>query len=112
MVINGQEVKGPELFRLLWAEKGKIPICWDYGIDNLIEAFLVRKKRNVKAVLNNILWLNNKTTYIPGKVLLTWFYPKLESIFSSVDTRDMVFSLISLFTETYLPKHIHRELYP
>lgn len=110
LIMDGKVIKGPELFKLLWAEKGKIPLNWDSLTDNLIEPFFIKKGREVKQVLNKILWLNNKTTYIPGKVLLTWFYPKLESVFSSVDTRDMVFSLISLFTENYLPKHVHRRV--
>lgn len=110
LIMDGKEIKGAELFGLLWSEKARIPIYWEYGTDNLIEAFLIRKGRNVEQLLGKILWLNNKSTYIPGKVLLTWFYPKLESLFDSVDTRDMVFALISLFTENYLPKHVHRRV--
>jgi len=108
--IEGQEIKGPALFKRLWMEKGKIPLYWDYETDNHLERFLIRKGRDIKTVLSKILWLNNQSTYIPGKVLLTWFYPKLEALFNSVDTRDMVFALIALFTENYLPNHIHRRV--
>lgn len=108
--IEGKTIKGPELYALLWNEKGKIPLCWDSLTDNLIEPFLIGKGRDVNRVLNKILWLNNRSTYIPGKILLTWFYPKLESLFSSIDTRDMIFAFITLFTENYLPKHIHRRI--
>jgi hypothetical protein len=110
MILDGRRIQGPELFQLLWREKEKIPIYWEVITDNLIEPFLIRKGRDVQTVLRKILWLNNQSTYIPGKVLLTWFYPKLESLFNSVDTRDMVFALIALFTENYLPKHIHRRI--
>ena len=34
-----------------------------------------------------------------AKVLLTWLYPKMESLFSSVDTRDARIRLITLFNE-------------
>ena len=110
LFIEGREIKGQELFGLLWKEKGRVPHYWDFGTDNLIEGFLIRKGRDVEQVVRKILWLNNKSTYIPGKVLLTWFYPKLESLFNSVDTRDMVFAFIALFTENYLPKHVHRRV--
>ncbi len=110
LIIDGKEIRGAELFGLLWKEKGKIPIYWDIHTDNMIEPFLIRKGREVNPVLRKILWLNNKSTYIPGKILLTWFYPKLEALFDSVDSRDMVFAIIALFTENYLPKHVHRRI--
>ncbi|MEO6097381.1 MAG: hypothetical protein ABIW76_17685 [Fibrobacteria bacterium] len=110
LVIEGREIKGAELFGLLWKEKERVPVYWECGTDNLIEAFLIRKGREVNPLLRKILWLNNKSTYIPGKVLLTWFYPKLETLFNSIDTRDMIFAMIALFTENYLPKHVHRRV--
>lgn len=47
---------------------------------------------------------------MPGKVLLSWFYPKNESLFTSADARDIVFGLISLHNENWLPGSIHRRV--
>lgn len=110
LFMDGKQVKGQELYKLLWREKGKIPISWEWTTDNLFESFLIGKGRDVQRFLNKILWLNNKSTYIPGRVLLTWFYPKLEALFNSFDSRDMIFSFISLFIEKYLPGHILRRV--
>jgi hypothetical protein len=110
LIMEGKEIKGPELFKLLWSDKAKIPIYWDYFTDTIIEAFLIEKGRDVQTVLRKILWLHNQSTYIPGKVLLTWFYPRLEALFDSIDTRDMVFTMVTLFTENWLPNHIHRRI--
>ena len=54
--------------------------------------------------------MNNKSSVLPGKVLLTWFYPKLESLFNAIDTRDMVFALITLNHENWFPGVIHRRI--
>jgi len=110
LVIDGRTIKGPELYKLLWSEKGKITTGWDYGTDNHLERFLLEKGREPNKVMAKMLWLNNQSTHIPGKVLMTWFYPKLESFFDSIDTRDMVFSIIAIFTESWLPGHVHRRV--
>jgi hypothetical protein len=44
---------------------------------------------------------------MPGKAVLSWFYPVMD-IFRNYDPREMVFNLIAVFTETYLPGHLHR----
>lgn len=110
LIVDGEQVQGKRLFDLLWAEKGKITCEFDYRLDNHLERFLISKNRDTASILKKVLWLNNNSTHIPGKILLTWFYPKLESIFDSVDTRDMVFSMITIFTEKWLPNHIHRRV--
>lgn len=110
LAIGGKEIKGKDLYSLLWSDHAEIPMYYDYALDNALEPFLVAKGKNVREYMNRVLWLNNQSTYIPGKVLLTWFYPKLEHFFDSLDSRDMVFPLITLFTENYLPKHIHRRV--
>jgi hypothetical protein len=103
LVIEGRTIKGPELYQLLWSDKGKITTLWCSSTDNLLERFLLDKGRDPEKFMTKLLWLNNQSTHIPGRVLLTWFYPKLESLFDSIDTRDMVFSLFTLFTETWVP---------
>lgn len=110
LVVEGKTIAGKDLYNLLWAEKSMIPLWWDNAMDNILEAFCLDKGKDPVDFMDKVLWLNNKSTYIPGKVLLTWFYPKLESLFNSLDTRDMVFPLITLFTENYLPNHIHRRI--
>lgn len=108
--IEGRRIAGKDLYSLLWREKAHVPIWWDNALDNSLEAFCIGKGKDMGRFMDKVLWLNNRSTYIPGKVLLTWFYPKLESLFDSLDTRDMVFPLITLFTENYLPNHIHRRV--
>lgn len=110
LILDGEPVQGKRLFELLWSEKGKITCCYDYKLDNRMERFLISKGKDTAAILKKVLWLNNNSTHIPGKVLLTWFYPKLEAVFDSVDTRDMVFAMITIFTENWLPHHIHRRV--
>ena len=110
LLMDGKKFEGADLFSHLWMEKASIPICYDYALDNILERFLISKGRSVQKVMEKVLWLNNQSTYIPGKVLLTWFYPKLESVFHSIDSRDMVFAMIPLFTENFLPNHIHRRV--
>lgn len=110
LVIDGRTIQGPDLYKLLWSEKAKITSGWDYTSDNHLERFLIDKGRDPNKVMAKMLWLNDRSTHIPGRVLMTWFYPKLESLFDSIDTRDMVFSLIAIFTETWLPGTVHRRV--
>jgi hypothetical protein len=110
LIIDGVAIEGKDLFTLLWTEKAKVPLCYDFALDNELEPFFIERGADVGAVMRRVLWLNNQSTYIPGKVLLTWFYPRLESLFDSLDTRDMIFPLISLFCENYLPGHICRRV--
>jgi hypothetical protein len=99
-----------EIFELLWKEKVKLPICYDCETDNELEPFVTAKGRTIEQVMKKVLWLNNNTSVMPGKVLLSWFYPKIESLFTSVDARDIVFGLISLHNENWLPGIIHRRV--
>jgi hypothetical protein len=46
-------------------------------------------------------------TYMPGKIVLGWFYPVMDTIFNRYDPREMAFHLIRIFTEAYLPNHVH-----
>lgn len=110
LVIEDRTIKGPELYKLLWSDKAKITTGWDSASDNHLERFLLEKGRDPNKVMAKILWLNNQSTHIPGKVLMTWFYPKLESLFDGIDTRDMVFSIIAIFTESWVPGVVHRRV--
>lgn len=110
LIVEGREIKGRELYSLLWADNAEIPIYFDNALDNALEPYLLEMGMDAAAFMDKVLWLNNQSTYIPGKVLLTWFYPKMEALFDSLDSRDMIFPLITLFTENYLPGHIHRRI--
>jgi hypothetical protein len=57
-----------------------------------------------------VLWLNNNSSVIPGKVLLSWFYPKLESMFRALDARELLFPLITLHNENWMPNVISRRV--
>lgn len=110
LVIQGRTYPLYGVFELLWKEKAKIPTCFDCETDNELEPFVTAKGRNIDRVMKKVLWLNSNTSVMPGKVLLSWFYPKIESLFSSLDARDIVFALISLHNENWLPGAIHRRV--
>lgn len=78
-------------------------MCWDYEIDNNMEHFSVENGINATDLLKCVLARNNKATYIPGKVVISWFYPILETVFNSLDMMDVVIRFIPKFVENYLP---------
>jgi hypothetical protein len=110
LVINGNEATPLDLFELLWSEKAKIPQAFDIATDNELEPFLISMGWTLAAFMKKILWLNNQSSVMPGKVLLQWFYPKLESLFSSLDSRDIAFTLISLHNENWAAGIINRRI--
>jgi len=108
--IGGRKISEPELFELLWKPKAKIPTCWDIATDNEIETFAIRKGKDFSHIMRKVLWLNNNATVMPGKVLLSWFYPKLESLADSLDSRDICFALLTLHNENWIPGLYHRRV--
>jgi hypothetical protein len=110
LVIEGRTFTLREVFELLWQDRAKVPFAWDCATDNDLEPFLVSKGRSLAAFMNKILWLNNNSSVIPGKVLLSWFYPKLESLFSALDARDLIFPLITMHNENWMPNVTSRRV--
>lgn len=110
MEIGGKRLPESELFELLWKPKAKIPIHWDIATDNELEPFVIRKGKAFHEIMRKILWLNDNATVMPGKVLLTWFYPKLESLTDSLDSRDICFALLTLHNEKWIPGLYHRRV--
>ncbi len=103
LMIGDVPYRGKDLFRLLWKKSAKIPASWDAATDNLLEAFLLEKNADPQAFIRKILWYCNGSSPTPGRVTLTWIYPKLESWFKSIDPRDAGVSLINFFVEMWLP---------
>jgi hypothetical protein len=103
LTIDDKEFNLDEVFALLWQEKAKVPFAWDCATDNALEPFLIAKGRRMDAFMNRILWLNNKSSVMPGKVLLSWFYPKLETLFNAPDARDLMVPLLTLHNENWMP---------
>lgn len=110
LTIGGIPIRGRELYRLLWRKKSSIPCWWDIATDNILERFLIGKGLDVESFLRRMLWLNNQSSHMPGRVILTWFYPKLESWFSSLDARDVGIRLITRFNESWIPNLLHRRV--
>jgi hypothetical protein len=108
--MEGKSIRGKALFRLLWRKKSLIPCWWDIATDNILERFLIDRGIDPEAFLKRILWLNDQSSHMPGRVVLTWLYPKLESWFSSLDTRDVGISLITHFNENWIPNLLHRRV--
>lgn len=109
--IEGKRFSETELFALLWDPKGLIPIWWDVAGDNVLEGFLLKHSKTVAGIMRKVLWLNNNSSIMPGSVLLSWFYPKLESVFSSLDSRDVAFALMTLHNEKWVPGTTHRRIH-
>ncbi len=101
---------GAELLHFLWHCEGKIPLRWNYYVVNDLEPFLISKGVSPNKFIEKLLYRNNAATYFPGKEILAWFYPLMQKAFNATDTHDMVFDLISVCTEKYLPGHIHRRV--
>ncbi|MBW8888521.1 MAG: hypothetical protein JF616_12260, partial [Fibrobacteres bacterium] len=108
--IGGRRIPEPELFELLWKPKAKIPIYWDIATDNEFEPFAIRMGKDFSHLMGKVLWLNNNATVMPGKVLLSWFYPKLESLADRLDSRDICFALLTLHNENWIPGLYHRRV--
>ncbi len=110
LTIDGQEVRGKSLYELLWKKKAMVPISWEVQTDNHLEEFLLSNGRTPKDMMGKILRVSGGSAPIPGKVVLSWFYPKVEALINRLDTRDICFGLISLVTENWLPGRIHRRV--
>lgn len=110
LLIDGLEIRGKCLYDLLWKRKGHVPMEWEIKTDNRLEDFLIARGKDPGKVIPEILHLSGGSLPIPGKIILGWFYPKLESLFNRFDSRDICFGLITLVTENYLPGRIHRRV--
>lgn len=110
MRMQGKEYSGRELFALFWNEKGTVNMDWNFASIHPIEPFLVAKGYDALGFFRKMLHRNNRATYMPGKVLMTWFYPLMDKFFNVYDPREMVLKLISTYTEAYVPGVIHRRV--
>lgn len=110
LVIGERRYSLTEVFELLWQDRGKVPFAWDCATDNDLEPFLVSKGRTMEWFMKKVLWLNSNSSVIPGKVLLSWFYPKLESMFRALDARELLYPLITLHNENWMPNVISRRV--
>lgn len=110
MRLAGRTYEGLDLIEHLWKEKSSITLDWNYEAVNALEPFLVRKGHDARMFMKKLLHRNNRATYMPGKIVLSWFYPVMDKVFDTFDPREMVFHLIAVYTETYLPGHFHRRI--
>ncbi len=110
LVIGGKRFSLREVFEHLWQDREKVPFAWDCATDNDLEPFLVSKGRTMEWFMKKVLWLNNNSSVIPGKILLSWFYPKLESMFRALDARELLFPLITMHNESWMPNVTSRRV--
>ena len=106
---EGHKFSTHALLGHLWQEKAKVPSAWDYSLGEVLEAFLVERNVSIVDFYRKLLYRNNKSTYLPGKFLLKWFYPDMKMVFTA-DPRDMMMRLIPYFTENFCPHPIHRRI--
>lgn len=110
LTVENRTYAGADLAALLWNEKGFVTTAWNYDGVNALEPFMVERGYDPFHFIRRLLFRNNGATYMPGKVILGWFYPLMDKVFNRYDPREMVFNLIAVFTETYLPHHVHRRI--
>lgn len=110
MRMAGKTYEDLDLVEHLWKEKASINMEWNYLAVNALEPFLVEKGHDAMLFMRKLLHRNNRATYMPGKIVLSWFYPVMDKIFDTYDPREMVFQLIAIYTEAYLPLHFHRRI--
>jgi len=110
MVKGGRKIEGVEFFNLLWNEKGLIPMDWNYGSIHPMEKFLIDHGYDAIAFFRKMLHRNNRATYMPGKILLSWFYPVMDKFFDRFDPRETVLHMVTVYTENYVEGTIHRRI--
>jgi hypothetical protein len=109
MTWEGRQLSTHALLSLLWQEKAKVPLAWDYSVGEAVERLLVKHDVTIFDFYRKLLYRNNKSTYLPGSFLLKWCYPVIKSIFNA-DLRDTMIRLLPFFTENLLPHHINRRV--
>jgi hypothetical protein len=110
MVKGGRRIEGVEFFNLLWNEKGLIPMDWNYGAIHPLEPFLIERGYDAMGFFRKMLHRNNRATYMPGKVLLSWFYPVMDKFFDQYDLRELVLNMIMVYTEKYVEGTLHKRI--
>lgn len=83
---------------------------WLYDMGENLESFLTARGVDAYDFLRMALWRNNQGSHMPGKVILSWFSPKIGRLFKSFDGHDVIVSMFQHFTENFLPFHLHRRL--
>lgn len=110
LTVGGKVYFGADLLNLFWSTNGTISTIWNYSSVNALEPFMIERGYDPFLFMRKMLHRNNRATYMPGKVILGWFYPLMDRIFNRYDPREMAFNLIAVFTEAYLPHHLHRRI--
>lgn len=110
MRMGGRNYEAGDLIEHFWKERGSITMDWNYAAVNALEPFLVGKGHDALRFVKQLLHRNNRTSYMPGRILLSWFYPVMDKFFDTYDPREMIFKLIHIYTEAYLPKHYHARI--
>lgn len=108
--LNGSELPTVELFQLLWKDKALVSMKWLYDMGENLESFLTVRGVDAYEFMRMALWRNNQGSHMPGKVILSWFSPKIGRLFKSFDGHDVIVSMFQHFTENFLPFHLHRRL--
>lgn len=110
MRLKGRDYSGAALLEHFWGERGEIPLAWNYLAVNALEPFLVENGYDAQSFIKKMFFRSNKSTYMPGKIVMSWIYPVMDSVFSIYDPREMIFHMIAIYTENYLPGHLHRRI--
>lgn len=110
MVMRGRKYEGADFYNLLWNEKGQIPMDWNYNAIHPLESFLIERGYDALGFFRKMLHRNNQATYMPGKVLLSWYYPVMDKFFDRYDPRELVLHMITVYTEKYVEGTLHKRI--
>lgn len=110
MVMEGKRYDVRDLLALFWNEKGNVNMDWNFHSIHPIESFLVEKGYDALGFFRKMLHRNNRATYMPGKVVLNWFYPFMDKLLITYDPREMVLKLMTIYAENYVPGIIYKRI--
>jgi hypothetical protein len=110
MVMEGKRYEVRDLLNLFWNEKGMVNMDWNFHSIHPLEPFLVEKGYDALGFFRKMLHRNNRATYMPGKVVLNWFYPVMDKFLTKYDPREMVLKMVTTYSENYVPGILHRRI--
>jgi hypothetical protein len=105
---------GADLLEHVVLRDGKVPEAWDFSATLDLERFLARNGyTDATGFQEKVLNRNNKSTWIPGRMIIGMMFRLLWGIHAVKDARSVVFRLITLISKAMFPNQrfdlIHRE---
>jgi hypothetical protein len=91
----------------LWHGKDKLPLLWDNRLELALEGLLSEAQcPDPFEVMRKQLRHMAKATYVPGKVLFSWLYRSIETVFTDSKSYDLYFKALSFVSEHIVPNSL------